>query len=280
MRRITFFGKGGIGKSTVSSAMATLFQESGARVLHVGCDPKHDSHIRHGPRVPVPTVMDEFVRLSGTMGPDEFDQSIVTDTETGVHVIEAGGPEPGMGCAGRAVALMLDLLDRSKAIREDRYDVVVLDVLGDVVCGGFATPLRSPVPSDVCLVTSEDFMSLYAANNIAKGLSNLTTVGQSRLIGVIGNRIHSDLGLAAVERFASMIESRVLGVLPYSDSVLLADAEGTPLDLLEPDSDWSRACRKTFETMADADAHQRVVPAPLTDEDLRGIFTHIRQDVS
>jgi nitrogenase iron protein NifH len=277
MKRIAIFGKGGIGKSTFAAALAIQFHNAGDRVLHVGCDPKHDCSMRHGPRRSVPTVMDEMLRYRGRMGAKEFEETIISDTESGVHVLEAGGPEPGKGCAGRAVSMMLTLLDSSARIRDGFYDTVVLDVLGDVVCGGFAAPLQSPVPSDTIIVVSHEFMSIYAANNIAKGISNLTTAGESRLVGVVANRVDTPLGRAIVEAFAEKLSTRVLGVIPYCEEVLMADASGGALPSVSPSDEWLAACHGVYEALENVGDKDRVVPTPLAEQDLRSLYAKVRE---
>ena len=272
MRLITLYGKGGIGKSTTAAALAILFQEAGLSVLHVGCDPKHDAALRHAPSRPVPTVMELMVREQTALKPEHLESAIVTTTGTGVHVMECGGPEPGKGCAGRAVSLALDLLQAFARIRDDFYDLAILDVLGDVVCGGFAAPLRVSTPADVILLVSRDFMSLYAANNIAKGISNLTTVGRSRLVGVIGNRIDGPVERELVSDFAARLGTRVLGVLPTSEAVDRATDLGLALHEPGEPSAYLSAClgvRQALEAVTEGD---RIVPTPLTDEALGLLF--------
>ncbi len=273
MRLITFYGKGGIGKSTVAAAVATLFRNNGGPVLHVGCDPKHDASLRHAPRRPVPTVMDELTRLRGNMGPRELEAAIVAETQTGVHVLECGGPEPGRGCAGRAVSLALNLLEASERFKGGYYDTVILDVLGDVVCGGFAAPLRASTPADVVLVVSRDFMSLYAANNIAKGIGNLTTAGHSRLVGVIGNRVDDEIGRGLVHAFAEQLGTRVLGIIPFDAAVFNAlHVGGCAFDTVEGGSAYVRACQDVYEAIRDARDCDRVLPTPFEDEELGRTF--------
>ncbi len=280
MKRIAIFGKGGIGKSTFAAALAIQFQKGGDKVLHVGCDPKHDCSLRHGPRRSVPTVMDELIRYRGRMGAKQFEQTIISDTESGVHVLEAGGPEPGKGCAGRAVSMMLTLLDSSERIKEGYYDTVILDVLGDVVCGGFAAPLQSPWPSDTVIVVSHEFMSIYAANNIAKGISNLTTAGDSRLVGIVANRVDTPMGRAIVEAFAERLSTRVLGTIPYCEDVLIADASGGSLPHISSSSDWAKACRGVYEELEKVTDEDRIIPTPLTEEDLRALYVSVRDSFS
>jgi len=271
MRRIVVLGKGGIGKSTVVANVAVLFQRHGARVLQVGCDPKHDSYLKHADEGTVETVMNRFASLGRMNGPEL--ERLVVPGRTGVHVLEAGGPEPGRGCAGRAVSLMLDLLNEYTAIY-DRYDVVLYDVLGDVVCGGFAAPLRETHEADVLLVASAEYMSLYAANNIARGLRNLAGIGAARLIGVVANRVRVPADRELVEHVAARLGTRVLGAIPYSDSVARADAFGTTIAEEGGANVVLDAYAELFHALATASA--RCIPTPLDDAELKRLVFDAR----
>ena len=176
MKRICVYGKGGIGKSTAVSNLAAAMAQAGKRVAVVGCDPKADStRGLMGRRIP--TVLDQL--KTGASGEIAF-----TDSR-GVRCIEAGGPEPGTGCAGRGIIVAMEEI-RSRGLLDDR-DVVLYDVLGDVVCGGFSMPLREQVADEVYLVTTSDFMALYAANNICRGIRKYAQSGGIRLAGIIHN---------------------------------------------------------------------------------------------
>jgi nitrogenase subunit NifH len=269
MRRIVFLGKGGIGKSTVTANLAILFQRSGRRTLQVGCDPKHDSYLKHADEGTVETVMARFA-ATGRMDGPELERMVVVG-RTGVHVLEAGGPEPGKGCAGRAVSLTLDLLNDYPVLYA-RYDVVVYDVLGDVVCGGFAAPLRDSVPSDVVLVVSGEYMALYAANNIARGLRNLSDLGEARLVGVVANRISDERQASAVEAFASRIGTRVLGRIPFSQDVARADACGRTIVEEGRSADLAACYEAVYRRLDAVTGADRIVPAPLDDRELKDLY--------
>ena len=183
MKQIALYGKGGIGKSTTSANLSAALGETGLDILQIGCDPKHDSTrmLMHGAWIP--TVLD-LVRERG-------DAAIATDDVVfngyaGVRCVEAGGPEPGIGCAGRGIIATFQLLERLGALNGD---VIVYDVLGDVVCGGFAMPMREGYAEEVYLITSGELMSLYAANNIAKAIARLAERSRQTcaLAGVICN---------------------------------------------------------------------------------------------
>ncbi|MDR0451619.1 MAG: AAA family ATPase [Treponema sp.] len=182
MPEIAIYGKGGIGKSTIAANISAALGREGKRVLQIGCDPKHDSTrlLLRGERIT--TVLD-YVRETA---PDKCRLSdIVHAGAFGVDCVEAGGPEPGVGCAGRGILTTFELLDRL-GIKGNRYDAIIYDVLGDVVCGGFAVPIRRDYAEKVYIVTSGEFMSLYAANNILRGIRNYDQAG-NRAGGIIFN---------------------------------------------------------------------------------------------
>ena len=266
MRRIVMLGKGGIGKSTLAANLAILSRLAGRRTLQIGCDPKHDSYLKHADEGTVETVMDRFARL-GRMNGAEVERLLVHG-RTGVDVLEAGGPEPGKGCAGRAVSLTLDLLNDYGALYA-RYDMVFFDVLGDVVCGGFAAPLRDPNDSDVVVVASAEYMSLYAANNIARGVRNLSSLGGARLVGILANRIRDEHEGALMREFAARLGTRLLGVIPYSRDVSRADAYGTTVVEAGAPGPLLDAYRDAWTALDGVVPSDRVVPTPLDDRALK-----------
>ncbi|MDD1673339.1 MAG: Ni-sirohydrochlorin a,c-diamide reductive cyclase ATP-dependent reductase subunit [Methanomicrobiales archaeon] len=220
MRQIALYGKGGIGKSTTAANLSAAFAERGLKVLQIGCDPKHDSTrmLMHGANIP--TVLD-LVRERGVepITPHE----VVFLGFQDVRCVEAGGPEPGVGCAGRGIIATFQLLEKLEALEGD---VVVYDVLGDVVCGGFAMPMREGYAEEVYLVTSGELMSLYAANNICKAIARLARHGRSkcRLGGVICNSANTHpREQELVEEFARRIGSALMGFIPRDRMVQLAE---------------------------------------------------------
>ena len=175
MKQIAIYGKGGIGKSTVASNISAALNERGVKVMQVGCDPKRDStRILAGGHL-IPAVL-EIYRDKIRHGQDAHAISlddIVFKTPSGIYCVEAGGPEPGIGCAGRGVLTALQILKDLKAFETYEIEVAIYDVLGDVVCGGFAMPIREGFASEIYLVCSGGFMSIYAANNIARAVQRL-----------------------------------------------------------------------------------------------------------
>ncbi|MGI6435867.1 MAG: nitrogenase component 1 [Syntrophomonadaceae bacterium] len=223
MKQIAIYGKGGIGKSTIAAHLSAALSQLGLKVMQVGCDPKHDStRLLTGGR-DIVTVLDYIKSTS----PDRWkSEDIVVPGFGGVWCVEAGGPEPGVGCAGRGILTTFDLLKRL-GIMDESLDVVIYDVLGDVVCGGFAVPLRQEYANEVYIVTSGEFMSLYAANNILRGLQNYE--GLPRLGGLIFNH----KGLAAEEqrvaRFAAAVSLPICAIIPRSDDFAVAEQKACTL---------------------------------------------------
>ena len=183
MKRIAIYGKGGIGKSTTVCNIAAAMAQQGLRVLQLGCDPKADSTSAHLDGVQQVTILDT-VRTKG----DNFELSeIIREGKDGVLCAECGGPIPGSGCAGRGIVTAFDTLTAHNAYEIYKPDVVLYDVLGDVVCGGFAMPLRNGYARDVFIVTSGEKMALYAAANIAMAIGNFKGRNYARLTGLIQN---------------------------------------------------------------------------------------------
>ncbi len=239
--KIAVYGKGGIGKSTISANISAALSQDRSRVLQIGCDPKHDStRLLLGGNVPV-TVL-EYVK---EVLPDERClEDIVFCGYGSVACVEAGGPEPGVGCAGRGIITTFELLN-SLGLAEKDFDYVIYDVLGDVVCGGFAVPIRTKYADAVYLVTSGEFMALYAANNILRGVRNYGNV-PGRVAGIIQN----SRGIAGedvrVARFAKAVHLPVLAQIPRSH--LFAEAERLGKTVVEAFPDSSEAA--VFQELA------------------------------
>lgn len=217
MKQIAIYGKGGIGKSTVAAHISAALANRGLKVMQVGCDPKHDSTRLLTCGRAVVTVLDYLQKTS----PDQRQREDIIDVGYGgVWCVEAGGPKPGVGCAGRGILTTFDLI-KKLGVMDSGLDVVIYDVLGDVVCGGFAVPLRYEYADEVYIVTSGEFMSLYAANNILKGVHNYDI--QPRLGGLIFNH----KGLAEeelrVQRFAAAVGLPICAVIPRSEDFAIAE---------------------------------------------------------
>ncbi len=207
-KRIAIYGKGGIGKSTIVSNIAAAYASNGHKVLVIGCDPKADTtRTLIGRRIP--TILD-IVKAKR----DALSEDIIFKGYEGVKCVESGGPEPGVGCAGRGVIVAMKLLENLETFSED-LDVIIYDVLGDVVCGGFAVPLREDFADEVYIVTSGEYMALYAANNICKGIKKL----KSNLGGIICNCKGITNEIEIVTEFAGIVGSKVIGIIPRSEMV-------------------------------------------------------------
>lgn len=197
---IAVYGKGGIGKSTISANLSAALAMAGQRVLQIGCDPKHDSTRLLLGGQNIPTVL-EYLR-DVPREDASIDRVLRTGT-MGVGCIEAGGPRPGVGCAGRGIISAFEFLERNR-VKQD-YDLILYDVLGDVVCGGFAVPMRREYADAIFLVTSGEFMALYAANNILRGIRNYDGSKRKRVAGILFNSRDLPQEKARVERFARAV---------------------------------------------------------------------------
>ncbi len=214
MKQIAIYGKGGIGKSTITTNLSVCLSNSGSTILQIGCDPKHDStQMLHNGQLQ-PTVLDTL-RAKGPAGVTK--DEILKTGYAGVLTIEAGGPEPGIGCAGRGIISMFEVLDKLSVITPD-IDIILYDVLGDVVCGGFAVPIRKNYAQEIYIVTSGEFMSLYAANNICKCIARFSSADRGRLAGIIGNaRFNKPWEEELIDAFAREVGSRMVAFFPRDD---------------------------------------------------------------
>jgi nitrogenase iron protein len=229
--QIAIYGKGGIGKSTVSVNLSAALADMKKRVLQIGCDPKHDSTRLLLGGAGIPTVLDYMNKT-----PPESQQlkDIVFEGYGGVACVESGGPKPGVGCAGRGILSCFEALKRL-GLKASSFDVVLYDVLGDVVCGGFAVPLRKEYADAVFLVTSGEYMALYAANNILRGIHNFEDAAP-RVAGIIFNGRGLFTEEERVFTFAKAVGLPVLASIPYDEVFSRAEEAGKTLAEAFPDS--------------------------------------------
>lgn len=234
VRRIAIYGKGGIGKSTVSSNISDAISDMGLRVLQIGCDPKADStKLLMGGKAP-DTVLDRM--REGNVSLD----GVIHDTGRNVFCVECGGPKPGTGCAGRGIIAAFDQLEDLDAIDVIKPDVIIYDVLGDVVCGGFAMPIRNGYAKEVFVVTSGEMMSLYAADNIRQAVEGFDEDGYAEFGGVIQNSRGIDDENEIVDKAAAEMNCDIIFRLPRDQAVQDAEAAGMTVVRYAPDSEMAK----------------------------------------
>ncbi len=244
MKKIAIYGKGGIGKSTTTSNLSAALSVLGYKVMQIGCDPKADSTKNLVGGKLVPTVLDRIRQKKEDISLAD----IVFKGFNGVLCVEAGGPAPGIGCAGRGIIAAFEKLEELKAFQVYRPDVVIYDVLGDVVCGGFAMPIRGGYAEDVFVVTSGEMMSLYAACNIAAAVNQFRSKGYARLKGLILNAKGVDNERELVEKTAGEINTEVIHCIPRDGHVQKAENEGKTVVEAFPGSEMA----KVYLSLADA----------------------------
>ena len=275
MRQIAIYGKGGIGKSTVAANLSMAFRQQGLQVMQVGCDPKRDStRTLTGGRL-IPTVLETYreeLRLGRDAYAIELDQ-IIYEGRGGILCVESGGPEPGIGCAGRGVLTAMQILRDLAAFDFYSLDVVLYDVLGDVVCGGFAQPIRQGYAEEIYLVCSGEFMSLYAANNIARAIKRLGRSDGAGLAGLICNsRGDEEMERVVLAAFAERLGSRLVHFIPRSSEVQFCELRRQTVVEGAPDSAAAVAFRELATRVWEDSS--RVIPTPIEDlAELEALYT-------
>lgn len=243
MVKIAVYGKGGIGKSTTTSNLSAAFSRMGYRVMQIGCDPKSDStkNLMGGQKIP--TVLDQ-IREKGSENIELED--IVFEGFNGVFCVEAGGPTPGIGCAGRGIITAFEKLEELGAYEVYQPDIVLYDVLGDVVCGGFAMPIRGGYADYVFIVTSGEMMAMFAATNIAHAIRNFGKRGYAKLAGFIQNSRNVENEDELVAKAAEENETQVVKIIPRDGAVQIAENDGMTVIEALPDSEMA----KEYEDLA------------------------------
>ena len=270
MRQIALYGKGGIGKSTVASHLSYSFAERGLKVLQMGCSPKNDSTYLLLPDFP-PTILDVLSK-NDFMYDDLEPDDIVTESPLQfggggkIYCAESGGPEPGVGCGGKGVIEAIDTIKKLGIFKALSIDVVIYDILGDVVCGGFSLPIRQGYAEETYLVTSGEFEALYQVANVSKAIKRFEMRGGSKLGGLIVNLRRVKNELQMVTDFAKKIGTQIIGVIPYSQTVKQCNGEGKTIFQHAPDAPEAQLYRDIGQKVFDN--KHLIIPNTLEFEEL------------
>ena len=265
LRQIAIYGKGGIGKSTTTQNLTAGLLELGKKIMVVGCDPKADSTRLLLGTLAQRTVLDTIRET----GDDVELASIMKEGFKGVKCVESGGPEPGVGCAGRGIITSIGLLEQLGAYTDD-LDYVFYDVLGDVVCGGFAMPMREGKAKEIYIVASGEMMALYAANNISKGIAKYARKSGVRLGGIICNSRNVDREIELLRAFSKELNTQLIYFVPRDNVVQRAEINRKTVIEYEPNSHQADEYRALAQAI---DQNQTfTIPTPMTQERLEEIL--------
>ena len=267
MRKVAIYGKGGIGKSTTTQNTVAGLAEMGKKVMVVGCDPKADSTRLLLGGLAQRTVLDTLREE----GEDVELEDVRKEGYSGTMCTESGGPEPGVGCAGRGIITSINLLEQLGAYADSEdLDYVFYDVLGDVVCGGFAMPIREGKAQEIYIVVSGEMMAMYAANNICKGIVKFAEAGGVRLGGLICNSRKVDNEMEMIQALADKLGTQMIHFVPRDNMVQRAEINRKTVIEFESDhtqADEYRALAKKIDANA-----MRVIPTPLPIEELEKLL--------
>ena len=267
LRQCAIYGKGGIGKSTTTQNLVAALAESGKKVMIVGCDPKADSTrlILHSK---AQTTVMHLAAEAGSVEDLEL-EDVLSVGFGGIKCVESGGPEPGVGCAGRGVITAINFLEEEGAYDED-LDFVFYDVLGDVVCGGFAMPIRENKAQEIYIVCSGEMMAMYAANNIAKGIVKYANSGSVRLAGLICNSRNTDREDELIMALAARLGTTMIHFVPRNNVVQHAEIRRMTCVEYDPthkQSDEYRALASKINNNTNF-----VIPTPIEMEELEELL--------
>ena len=265
LRQVAIYGKGGIGKSTTTQNLTAGLAELGKNILVVGCDPKADSTRLLLGGLAQKTVLDTLREE----GEDIELEAIMKTGFKGIKCVESGGPEPGVGCAGRGIITSIGMLERLGAYTED-LDYVFYDVLGDVVCGGFAMPIREGKAKEIYIVASGEMMALYAANNISKGIQKYALKGGVRLGGIICNSRNVDREIDLLKAFAKELGTQLIHFVPRDNVVQRAEIRKKTVIEFNPEERQADEYRELAKKIEENKLF--VIPKPMTQERLEEIL--------
>lgn len=265
MRQVAIYGKGGIGKSTTTQNLTAALGEMGKQIMIVGCDPKADSTRLILGGLAQQTVLDTLREEGEDV---ELDEILKTGFK-GIRCVESGGPEPGVGCAGRGIITSINMLESLGAYTED-LDYVFYDVLGDVVCGGFAMPIREGKAQEIYIVASGEMMAMYAANNISKGIQKYAKTGGTRLGGIICNSRKVDNELEMLQAFAKELGSQLIHFVPRDNVVQRAEINKKTVIEFDPAEGQADEYRTLAQAIDGNDMF--VIPQPMKQERLEEIL--------
>ncbi len=266
MRQIAFYGKGGIGKSTTSQNTLAAMAEQGQRIMIVGCDPKADSTrlMLHS------KAQTSVLQLAAELGAveDVELEDVLQEGYRGVKCVESGGPEPGVGCAGRGIITAINFLEEEGAYED--LDFVSYDVLGDVVCGGFAMPIREGKAQEIYIVVSGEMMAMYAANNIARGVLKYAQSGGVRLGGLICNSRNTDREVELIEALADKLNTQMIHFVPRDNVVQHAELRRMTVNEYAPDCNQA----KEYAALAEKIINNKklTVPTPISMDELEDLL--------
>ena len=265
LRQVAIYGKGGIGKSTTTQNLTAGLSELGKKIMVVGCDPKADSTRLLLNGLAQKTVLDTLR--------EEGDDIELTDIMkigfNGIRCVESGGPEPGVGCAGRGIITSITMLENLGAYTDD-LDYVFYDVLGDVVCGGFAMPIREGKAKEIYIVASGEMMALYAANNICKGIKKYDLKGGARHGGIICNSRNVDREIELLRAFAKELGSQLIYFVPRNNVVQRAEIRKKTVIDYDPKNSQAGEYRNLARAIEENQMF--VIPKPMTQERLEEIL--------
>lgn len=260
MKRIAIYGKGGIGKSTTVANISAAYSNKNKKVMVIGCDPKADTtRTLYGKRIP--TIINTIKENKNPKIED-----LIFTGYNNIQCVESGGPEPGVGCAGRGVIVAMKQLEDLDAFNDENTDIIFYDVLGDVVCGGFSVPLREDYAEEVFIVSSGEYMSLYAANNICKGIKKL----KGKLAGIILNHRNTENETEIVKNFAEKINTKIIGEINRSNLIQESELDAKTVVEKYPESKEA----KEYYQLADniINNTEYTTPEPLGEEEFEKFF--------